>query len=96
MIPLDKVKDIIIRYETLEKDLSSGNVEPKLFAKKSKEYSDIGNIISSAKDYVNFESEKKGLEQILNDNSNDIEMINLARKDLKDIEEIKNLLITKR
>ena len=86
MIPLDKVKDIIIRYETLEKDLSSGNVEPKLFAKKSKEYSDIGNIISSAKDYVNFESEKKGLEQILNDNSNDIEMINLARKDLKDIE----------
>ncbi len=89
MIPLDKVKDIIIRYETLEKDLSSGNVEPKLFAKKSKEYSDIGNIISSAKDYVNFESEKKGLEQILNDNSNDIEMINLARKDLKDIEEKK-------
>ena len=85
MIPLDKVKDIIIRYETLEKDLSSGNVEPKLFAKKSKEYSDIGNIISSAKDYVNFESEKKGLEQILNDNSNDIEMINLARKDLKDM-----------
>ena len=83
MIPLDKVKDIIIRYETLEKDLSSGNIEPKLFAKKSKEYSDIGNIISSAKDYVNFESEKKGLEQILNDKSNDIEMINMARKDLK-------------
>ena len=89
MIPLDKVKDIIIRYETLEKDLSSGNVEPKLFAKKSKEYSDIGNIISSAKDYVNFESEKKGLEQILNDKSNDIEMINMARKDLLDIEEKK-------
>ena len=59
MIPLDKVKDIITRYETLEKDLSSGNVEPKLFAKKSKEYSDIGNIISLAKDYINFESEKK-------------------------------------
>ena len=89
MIPLDKVKDIIIRYETLEKDLSSGNIEPKLLAKKSKEYSDIGNIISSAKDYVNFESEKKGLEQILNDKSNDIEMINMARKDLLDIEEKK-------
>ena len=89
MIPLDKVKDIITRYETLEKDLSSGNVEPKLFAKKSKEYSDIGNIISSAKDYINFESEKKGLEQILNDKSNDIEMINMARKDLSDIEKRK-------
>ena len=89
MIPLDKVKDIITRYETLEKDLSSGNVEPKLFAKKSKEYSDIGNIISLAKDYINFESEKKGLEQILNDKSNDIEMINMARKDLLDIEKRK-------
>ena len=89
MIPLDKVKDIITRYETLEKDLSSGNVEPKLFAKKSKEYSDIGNIISLAKDYINFESEKKGLEQILNDKSNDIEMINMARKDLSDIEKRK-------
>ena len=89
MIPLDKVKDIITRYETLEKDLSSGNVEPKLFAKKSKEYSDIGNIISLAKDYINFESEKKGLEQILNDKSNDNEMINMARKDLSDIEKRK-------
>ena len=48
MIPLDKVKDIIIRYETLEKDLSSGNVEPKLFAKKSKEYSDIGKVSFSS------------------------------------------------
>jgi hypothetical protein len=34
MVPLDKVKDIIIKYDALEKELSAGNIDPKLFAKK--------------------------------------------------------------
>ena len=38
----------------LEKELSSGNIDPKLFAKKSKEYSNLGNIISIAKEYIKF------------------------------------------
>ena len=29
----------------LEKELSSGSIDPKLFAKKSKEYSSLGGII---------------------------------------------------
>ena len=36
----------------LEKDLSSANVEPKLLAKKSKEYSNLGSIVSIAKEYL--------------------------------------------
>ena len=32
MIPLQKVKDIIDKHIILEKDLSSGKVDPKLFA----------------------------------------------------------------
>ena len=32
MIPLQKVKDLIIKYDTLEKELSSGKIDPKLFA----------------------------------------------------------------
>ena len=36
MIPIEKVKDIIVKYDALEKELSSGSIEPKLFAKKSK------------------------------------------------------------
>ena len=36
MIPLQKVQEIIKKYETLEKELSSGKVEPKQFAKKIK------------------------------------------------------------
>ena len=60
MIPLQKVKDIISKHNDLEKELSSGKIEPKLFAKKSKEYSSLGNIISTAREYLNFENEKKG------------------------------------
>ena len=42
MVPIDKVKDIINKHDALEKELSSGNIDPKLFAKKSKEYSNLG------------------------------------------------------
>ena len=45
MIPIQKVKDIISKHDNLEKELSSGKVDPKLFAKKSKEYSSLGSII---------------------------------------------------
>ena len=34
MIPIDKVKKIIDRFISLEKELSTGKVEPKLLAKK--------------------------------------------------------------
>ena len=59
MIPIQKVKDIIVRHDNLEKELSSGKVDTKLFAKKSKEYSNLVNIILIAKEYLNFENEKK-------------------------------------
>ncbi len=86
MIPLQKVKDIIIKHDDLEKELSSGKIDPKLFAKKSKEYSNLGNIISTAKEYLNFEKDKKGLEQIVQDKSNDTEIIEMAKKDLSEME----------
>ena len=86
MIPIQKVKDIIVRHDNLEKELSSGQVDTKLFAKKSKEYSNLGNIILIAKEYINFENEKKGLEQILEDKNNDSEMIEMAKRDLNEME----------
>ena len=85
MIPLQKVKDIIHKHNILEKELSSGKVDPKLFAKKSKEYSNLGRIILVAKKYINFENEKKDLEQILKDKDNDTEIIEMAEKDLNEI-----------
>ncbi len=82
MVPIDKVKDIITKHDSLEKELSSGNIDPKLFAKKSKEYSNLGEIISIAKEYVNFDKEKKDLLNMAQDKSNDQEIIDLAEKDL--------------
>ena len=89
MIPLLKVKEIIVKYNNLEKELSTGTIEPKLFAKKSKEYSDLNQIIKIAKEYLNFEDEKKDLEQIIKDKNNDEEMIEMAKKDLSEIDKKK-------
>ncbi len=85
MVPVDKVKDIINRHSSLEKELSKGNIDPKLFAKKSKEYSSLGNIIETAKLFINFENEKKDLLNMLEDKSNDAEIIDLAQKDLDEL-----------
>ena len=89
MIPIDKVQDIISKHNDLEKELSSGKVDSKLFAKKSKEYSSLGSIISYAREFINFEREKKDLEQIIQDKKNDSEMVEMAKKDLSELK-IKN------
>ena len=86
MIPVQKVRDIIEKHTSLEKELSSENIDPKLFAKKSKEYSNLGRIITVAKEYLNFDDEKKDLEQILKDKNSDSEIIEMAKRDLNDIE----------
>ena len=85
MIPLEKVQDIIARHDNLEKELSSGKIDTKLFAKKSKEYSSLGNIISIAREFVKFQNEKNDLNQIIQDKNSDNEMIEMAEKDLKDL-----------
>ena len=86
MIPLKKVEEIIIRHSSLEKDLSSGGLDKKLFAEKSKEYSDLNEIIINAKDYISFQSEKEKLENILNDSSTDEELIKMADLELIDLQ----------
>ena len=57
MIPQNTVKDLISRHSALEKELSSGEIEKKKFAEKSKEYSDLNEIIELAKRYISFEKE---------------------------------------
>ena len=49
----------------------------------------LGNIILVAKEYLNFDIEKKDLEQILKDKNNDKEIIEMAKKDLENLK-IKN------
>ena len=71
MIPLKTIEEIIIKHSSLEKDLSSGELDKKLFAEKSKEYSYVNEIVDNAKDYISFQGEKEELEKILNDSSGD-------------------------
>ena len=85
MVPINKVKEIITKHNSLEKELSSGRIDPKLFAKKSKEYSNLEGIIKIARKYVNFENEKNDLLNMVQDKSNDREMIDLAEKDLNEL-----------
>ena len=67
MIPVDKVREIIKKHEILEKELSSGAIEKKLFASKSKEYSELNAVISHAKDYLTFHKTRDDLKKIIGD-----------------------------
>ena len=49
MLPKNKIDDLIEKHSLLEKQLSSGDVDKKKFAEKSKEYSDLNEVINEAK-----------------------------------------------
>ena len=85
MVPIKKVEDLINKHSNLEKELSSGNVDKKLFAEKSKEYSNLNEIIKEAKDYISFEKNKNDLEKIINDSSSDKEIKEIAYIELQEI-----------
>ena len=85
MIPLEKVKMIVNKYENLEKELASGDISKKDFVNKSKEYSSIGEVINQAKSYLNFEKEKTELEKIIEDKNSDKEMTQLAKNELNEL-----------
>jgi len=89
-LPIQKVSEIIDKHSELEKELSSSNIDNKMFAKKSKEYSNLNEIIKSANDYSNFETTKKELEKIITDSNNDDEMRQLAKVELIDLEKKHN------
>ena len=86
MIPQKTVEELIIKHSKLEKDLSTGNIDKKLFAEKSKEYSDLNEIIDDAKKYITYEKDKFELEKILADQNNDTELSKMAEIELKDLQ----------
>ena len=85
MIPLKTIKELIRKHSLLEKDLSSGKIDKKLFAEKSKEYSDLNEIIQDAKRYISFEKNTSDIQKILNDKNSDSELIKMAEKELNDL-----------
>ena len=91
MIPTNKVREIISRHKLLEKELSSDKIDKKNFAKISKEYSDLNEILTNAEQYLSFEEIERDLNKIINDNASDREMIELAKLELDELHQ-KNLM----
>ena len=85
MIPAKTIEELISKHSNLEKDLSSGEIDKKLFAEKSKEYSDLNEIIINAKKYLSYEEDKKDLEKILNDDTADKELKDMAELELSEL-----------
>ena len=85
MIPEKTIKDLLKKHTSLEKDLSTGNIDKKNFAEKSKEYSDLNEIIEDAKNYISFEKNRLDLEKILSDQKSDEDLKNMAELELNDL-----------
>ena len=86
MIPQKTIEELINKHTQLEKDLSSGKTDKKFFAEKSKEYSDLNEIISDAKKYLSFENDKTELQKILEDRNSDEELLKMAETEIKDLQ----------
>ena len=85
MLPLSKVQDLISKHSKLEKELSSQEIDKKSFAEKSKEYSDLSEIIKEAVSYFNFQKNKDELQNLINDNDTDKDMKDLAISELNEL-----------
>ena len=86
MIPQKTIEELINKHIQLETDLSSGKIDKKLFAEKSKEYSDLNEIILDAKKYLSFENDKNELQKILEDQNSDEELLKMAENEIKDLQ----------
>ena len=86
MIPLNKVKEIVSKHSKLEKELASGEINKDNFANKSKEYSDLNEIIEVSNKYISYEQSKKELIKLINDQKGEKELVELAERELKELE----------
>jgi len=83
MLPHKKIKNLIDRHDKLEKELSSGEIDKTKYAEISKEYSDLNEIIKYAKEYLSYEKDSQDLNNILNDESSDMEIKEIASIELE-------------
>jgi peptide chain release factor 1 len=87
MIPIDKVENIVDRFNELEIILAKPDLKKDEFVNNSKEYSNLNEIISYAKDYLKVLEDLKTTKNILDDKSTDKEFYEMAEKELKDLKE---------
>ncbi len=85
MIPQKTIQDLLNKHSILEKDLSKGDIDKKIFAEKSKEYSDLNEIVENAKSYLSFDKDKAELEKILLEHNSEEELKKMAEIELNDL-----------
>ena len=87
MIPIDKVENIVSRFNELETILAKPDLKKDEFVSNSKEYSNLNEIINCAKDYLKVLEDLKSTKNILEDKSIDKEFYEMAEKELKDLKQ---------
>ena len=87
MIPIDKVENIVSRFNELEIILAKPDLKKDEFVSNSKEYSNLNEIIIYAKDYLKVLEDLKSTKNILEDKSTDKEFYEMAEKELKDLKQ---------
>jgi peptide chain release factor 1 len=87
MIPIDKVENIVSRFNELESILAKPDLKKDEFVSNSKEYSNLNEIISYAKNYLKVLEDLKSTKYILEDKSTDKEFYEMAEKELKDLKQ---------
>ena len=85
MIPLEKLQNILKRYNDLESSLSKTDVDKKEFVKNSKEYSSIGEVVETVKNFIQLYKDKEDLKKILDDKNSDKEIREMAELDVEEI-----------
>ena len=101
-IPLDKIEDILQKGKSLEEQLGKENTSEK-FVELSKEYSEIQPLYESVVEWKNIYIEMSDLKNLLEEETTDKEMKDLASEELEELEkkinslndEIKILLLPK-
>jgi peptide chain release factor 1 len=87
MIPIDKVQNIVSRFNELETILAKPDLKKDEFVSNSKEYSNLNEIINYAKNYLKLLEDLKSTKNILEDKSTDKEFYEMAEKELKDLKQ---------
>jgi len=88
MIPTKKVKNIILRFEELETILAKPDIKKEDFVKFSKEYSNLNEVISYAKNYIKTLDDLDQAKKIIEDKSVDVDLYDMAQSDIQETKKI--------
>jgi len=85
MVPEEKLKQLINRFETLEGLLGDpGAMAQADFVQASKEYSDLGPVVEKAREVLKIQDDMAGMAEMITDQESDKEMKELAEAEFTD------------